>query len=313
MKTELSLPSPLQDITDLLQPKNRSLKILVKRDDLIHHEISGNKWRKLHYNFENFFQGKYESLLTFGGAFSNHIAATASAGKLFNIPTIGIIRGNELRDDSNETLKKASENGMKLHFVSRDEYDLKTEKYYLEQLRIDFGNCLIIPEGGSNYLGVQGIGEIIHELQDEPDYIITACGTGTTAAGLLLATEKSIIIGIPVLKSGHFLKESIASLIYQSIFDENTEPYLERLDLKTEFHFGGYGKFTSELIDFMSNWKNQTLIETDQVYTGKMFYAFNALMNSDFFKPNSTIVLLHTGGLQGKLKWVWIQLSVIIS
>ena len=280
--------------------KKHQVEVYIKRDDLIHEEISGNKWRKLKLNFEKFTQGKYDSVLTFGGAFSNHIAATASLGNLIGAKTIGIIRGEELTPESNETLRGAFANEMKLVFVSRDKYAERYERIYHEELRREFGNILLIEEGGANFLGVMGIADCIKELPFTPDYMYTASGTGTTAAGLLIATEDTKIVSVPVLKNGEFLKEEMERMIQLVLFDEElTKEKMSRLILETNFHFGGYGKFTQELIDFINEMYKTYQIKLDQIYTAKMFYAFIENLKAGKIEPNSKVVLLHTGGLQG--------------
>ncbi|MBK9593223.1 MAG: pyridoxal-phosphate dependent enzyme [Crocinitomicaceae bacterium] len=301
MNTKLTIPSPLQKIEDPVYNKH-NLEVFIKRDDLIHAEISGNKWRKLKYNFEKFKSGKYDAVLTFGGAYSNHIAATASAGKIFQIPTIGIIRGDELNETSNATLSKANADGMNLVFVSREIYEQRYERIYHEELRREFGNVLIIEEGGANFLGAQGVAELVQEISFEPDYIYTAAGTGTTAAGLLLGTKTANIIAISALKNGNFLRDEIGKTLYYSLFDDElVADYLKRLTLETEYHFGGYGKYTDELLNFMQSWKAKTGIALEQVYTAKMIYAFEQDILTNQIAPNSKVVLLHTGGLQGVL------------
>lgn len=301
MNSILTIPSPLQKIEDLIYDKHQ-LEVFVKRDDLIHLEISGNKWRKLKYNFEKFKSGKYDAVLTFGGAYSNHIAATAAAGRMFHIPSIGIIRGEELNETSNATLSKANADGMNLVFVSREIYDQRYERIYHEELRREFGNVLIIEEGGANFLGAQGVAELVQEIAFEPDYLYTAAGTGTTAAGLLLGTKTSKIIAVAALKNGSFLIDEIGKILYYSFFDDElVADYLKRLTLETEYHFGGYGKYTDELLDFMQSWKVKTGIALEQVYTAKMIYAFEQDILANKIKPNSKVVLLHTGGLQGIL------------
>lgn len=301
MNPQLTIPSPLQKIEDKIYD-NHQLEVFVKRDDLIHPEISGNKWRKLKYNFEKFKSGKYDAVLTFGGAYSNHIAATAAAGRMFQIPVIGIIRGDELDDKSNATLSKAKADGMNLVFVSREIYEQRYERIYHEELRREFGNVLIIEEGGANFLGAQGVAELVQEISFEPDYIYTAAGTGTTSAGLLLGTKKSRINAVSVLKNGNFLRDDIGKMLYHSFFDDElVADYLKRLTLETDYHFGGYGKYTDELLNFMTSWKTKTGIALDQVYTAKMIYAFEQDILANKILPNSQVVLLHTGGLQGVL------------
>ncbi|MFK8038738.1 MAG: 1-aminocyclopropane-1-carboxylate deaminase/D-cysteine desulfhydrase [Crocinitomicaceae bacterium] len=296
-----NIPSPLLQIhLPISQASN--IEVWMKRDDLIHSEISGNKWRKLKFNIEKFKQGQYDAILTFGGAFSNHIAATAFAGKELNIPTIGIIRGEELNQNSNSTIQAAHQNGMDLHFVSRTKYKERYEKIYWTELRNRFGNILIIEEGGANFHGLLGCSEVVSELPFEPDYILTAAGTGTTSAGLLFTCDKSEIISVPVLKKGTFIKDEIKELLYYSgLSGGDINLKLNQLKLETRFHFGGYGKSNHVLIDFMNAFYEQTKIPLDHIYTAKMVYAFTELVKESYFKKGSKVVLLHTGGLQGNV------------
>jgi 1-aminocyclopropane-1-carboxylate deaminase len=294
-----NIPSPLQKLDDPLFTK-QGIEVYVKRDDLIDAEISGNKWRKLKFNLEKFHAMQYDAILTFGGAYSNHIAAVAAAGRMFGIPTIGIIRGDELTVESNKTLSKANADGMKLDFVARDIYEQRYERIYHEDLRVKYGNILIIEEGGANHLGVAGVAEIVSELPFEPNHMYVAAGTGTTAAGLLYASETTEINAVVALKGGDFLEKDIEKLLYYALLDE--EAVAERmkyLNLRTGFHFGGYGKFTDELVSFMNTWSALHGIPLDYIYTAKMVSAFRADLESGKFKPGSKIVLVHTGGIQG--------------
>lgn len=287
------LPSPFEELQNSTF-KDKGIQVFIKRDDLIHAIVSGNKWRKLKYNIEAFQKGNYTALLTFGGAFSNHIAATAEAGELFGIPTIGVIRGDELNPNSNETLKQASANGMQLVFTNRSEYRRRYDSDYHSELEKRFQNVFIIPEGGANFFGVQGVAEVLSEIPFEPDYILTAAGTGTTTAGLLHGSNHTRVIAVPVLKGGEFLFQEISELLANE-----SAQYLSRLELQSAYHFGGYGKYTPELIQILNEGWNRYKIRLDQVYTGKMFAAFLDLLQKDHFKKGSTVVLLHTGGLQG--------------
>ncbi len=294
-----NLPSPLQKIDHPIAAQF-NIELFVKRDDLIHSEISGNKWRKLKFNIEKFTQKKYDSILTFGGAYSNHIAATAASGKLLNIPTIGIIRGEELNENSNKTLKKAHEDGMTLVFVSRSKYGERYERFYHEELRIKFGNTLIINEGGANFHGVIGTGEILSEIDFSPDYIYSASGTGTTVAGLLLTSNSTKVISVPVFKKGGFIRDEVKDLLTQFQFtDEELTEKMDLLDLNLTHHFGGYGKHTAELIDFINDFYQQTDLKLDQVYTAKMMFAVLDDIKTGRIKTGSKVVALHTGGLQG--------------
>lgn len=274
--------------------------ILVKRDDLIDPIISGNKWRKLKFNLEKFKEGNYTSLLTFGGAYSNHIAATAELGRKYNVPTIGVIRGDELNENSNSTLKAAAEAGMQLEFTSRQEYDLIEEKYYHEELRRRHGHILIVPEGGANFYGLLGCTEIMNELPNDVEAIFCAAGTGTTVAGLLLGADDTKVYAVAALKGADFLRNNIKlRLVEAGLDDELIEEKLGQLSLLTDYHFGGYAKYNQELLDFISSFEQAENIKIDQVYTAKMFYALADLLAKNAV-PENKIVALHTGGIQGR-------------
>lgn len=268
---------PLQRIQDPLFVENQ-LEVYVQRDDLIHPEISGNKWRKLKYNVVEA-QKNGKGIVTFGGAYSNHIAATAKACQLLQIPCVGVIRGDELSKDSNSTLKEASDNGMKLKFISRTDYRLKS----IPEELIDYH---VVPEGGSNELGVKGCIEI---LSAEFDQVYLACGTGTTMAGVILSDKSRLVNGVPVLKGAAFIQEEVSRF---STWNDGKEKLL------LDYHFGGYGKVTDELFEFIAYFKKQHDILLDPIYTGKAFYAFYDQVKSHQCK-NSKVCLIHTGGLQG--------------
>ena len=291
-------PSPLQIIHDPFLDKF-GIKLFVKRDDLLHQEVSGNKWRKLKYNILEAKQNHFASLLTFGGAYSNHIAATAAAGKLFNLQTIGIIRGDELTPDSNLTLRRAKENGMKLIFVSRTEYE---DKITLAQKYRQ--SSYVLPEGGTNLLAARGASEIMDEIIAQlgyyPSYVTVPVATGGTFAGLCIkSTLQTRVLGFAVIKNGSYLLPQINDIIATigNLKETNYEIFWD-------FHCGGYAKTTPELLNFIDRFQTQTGIEIEPVYSGKMFYWLYELIgkNGDYFEPNQTIVAIHTGGLQGKSK-----------
>ena len=295
----MNLPSPIQQLHDSLF-ENKGIEVYAKRDDLIDSLISGNKWRKLKFNFEKAKAEGYKRLLTFGGAYSNHIAATARAGDELGFPTIGVIRGDELNERSNATLQKAASDGMELHFISREDYRLRGEKYFQEQLRNQFPFSYLVPEGGANFYGMLGCTEILKEIDFQASHMLTAAGTGTTASGLLYGSKELKVIAVSALKNGGFLRDEIKNLLfYAGIPQENISDYLQRLSLQTDFHFGGYANQNEELIDFMNEFYKQHNIPTDAVYTGKAFYAFYQLLKANYFEAGSKVILLHTGGLQG--------------
>lgn len=311
----MNIPSPIQKLeSDLLSEKQ--IDLWVKRDDLIHETISGNKWRKLKWNIEKAKNNKKSILLTFGGAFSNHIAATAHACKQAGIKSIGVIRGERI-EPLNPTLLKAQEDGMQLHFVSREDYGRKKDDDFVLGLRNKFGNFHLVPEGGANYYGVMGCMEILKEVDLNLDFIATSAGTGTTAAGLLMtAKANQQVLVFSGLKGGDFLSTDIKHLINYTTFSaEHTEEVLEHLSLNSDFHFGGFAKITPELVSFANAFYTQFKIPLDLIYTAKLFFGLFDLIRKDKFNPNTKIMALHTGGLQGnsgfekKLKKLGIQLN----
>lgn len=264
------------------------VSLTIKREDLIHPFVSGNKFRKLKYNLIQAKSQNYNTVLTFGGAFSNHIAAVAAAGQEQGFKTIGIIRGDELSEHQNQTLLFAKSCGMQLKFISRENYRLKTEPFFIDQLKQQFGDFYLIPEGGTNALAVKGCEEILTEADSEFDYICCAVGTGGTIAGLInRAKPHQKVLGFPALK-GDFLQEEICKFAA----DGNWE-------LISEYHFGGYGKINEDLIRFINAFYNETKIPLDPVYTGKMIYGITDLIRQDYFPKGSRIIAIHTGGLQG--------------
>ncbi|GHC56688.1 1-aminocyclopropane-1-carboxylate deaminase/D-cysteine desulfhydrase [Ulvibacter litoralis] len=271
----------------VLNSNNVSVSIL--REDKIHPFVSGNKYRKLFYNIKKAEKKEVKTLLTFGGAYSNHIAAVAAAGKVCGFHTIGVIRGEELANlPKNETLAFAEANGMQLHYVSREEYRLKEGELYLEKLKNRFGNLYIIPEGGTNTLAVKGCETILSEATKMYDYICVSVGTGGTISGLINASEAhQTVLGFSALK-GTFQKE-----IIQKYTSKNN------YNLIDDYCFGGYAKIDSELIRFINTFKEDTQIPLDPIYTGKMMFGVFDLLKKGYFKENSRILAVHTGGLQG--------------
>ena len=268
----------------------KGISLVIKRDDLIHPFVSGNKFRKLKYNLLQAKAENQSALLTFGGAYSNHIAAVAYAGKENGFQTIGIIRGDELADkiESNPTLNFAQKCGMQFEFVSRETYRLKTEETFLEQLQQKYGAFYLIPEGGTNAFAIQGCEEILTPEDASFDYVACAIGTGGTISGLInsvLPHQK--VLGFPALK-GEFLQDEIRKFVRH-----------ENWELITDYHFGGYGKVSTDLIDWINRFYAQTQIPLDPVYTGKMVFGILDLIAKNYFPENANILLIHTGGLQG--------------
>ncbi|HLT32922.1 MAG TPA: pyridoxal-phosphate dependent enzyme [Aquaticitalea sp.] len=262
----------------------------LKPDYLIHPTISGNKSRKLKYNLLEAKKLNKTTLLTFGGAYSNHIAATAAAGKEFGFATIGVIRGKELADkiDTNPTLKFAQACGMIFKFVSREVFREKASEEFLMQLHEEFGNFYLLPEGGTNALAVKGCEEILTMDDAEFDFICCPVGTGGTISGLINSSlPHQKILGFPALK-GDFLREEIAKFTSKSNWN-----------LVNDYHFGGYAKINRELISFINEFKANYGIPLDPIYTGKMMFGIFDLMAKGYFPNESKILAIHTGGLQG--------------
>ncbi len=275
--------------------ENKKISLFVKREDQLHPTISGNKYRKLAFNIEEARRQKKQQLLTFGGAYSNHILATAAAGFEFGFKTIGIIRGDELGKDlkktleNNATLSAAKELGMQFKFISRSDFRLKTEISFLEKLQSEFPDSYVIPEGGTNDLAIKGCEEILVEKDNQFDYIGVAVGTGGTISGIInSASEAQQILGFPALK-GSFLEGEINKYITDK----------SNWKLILDYHFGGYAKINSELITFINTFQEETNLPLDPVYTGKMMFGVLDMIQKDVFPENSKILIIHTGGLQG--------------
>lgn len=269
---------------------DKNIQLFIKREDLIHPFISGNKYRKLKYNLHEAQRQQKTTLLTYGGAFSNHIAATAYTGKLNGFNTIGVVRGEELKDkiETNPTLVFAKKNGMDFHFVSREVYRNKTNPKFQNKLKMKFGDFYLIPEGGTNDLAVKGCEEILDKETSCFDYICTCVGTGGTISGLINASEKhQKILGFPALKGG-FLQEDICKFATQNNWD-----------LVTDYHFGGYAKINADLVSFINDFKSQYGMQLDPIYTAKMLFGLVDMIAKGQFKEGVKILAVHTGGLQG--------------
>jgi 1-aminocyclopropane-1-carboxylate deaminase len=284
--------SPIEKLQDPLI-SGSGIELFIKREDLIHPLVSGNKWRKLKYNLLEAKHRDQNTILSFGGAYSNHIYALAAAGKMFNFKTIGIIRG-ELTLPLNPTLHFATSCGMQLHYIDRENYKGKEENDFLEDLRKVHGEFYHLPEGGSNELGMKGCAEIIDEIKIEFDYIASACGSGGTLAGLIAGLQgKRKAIGFSALKGKDFLNDKIESLI------GDADKYSNNWTINYDYHFGGYAKINKELVDFIHDFELRNKIILEPIYTGKMFYGLYDLIKKGFFKKGERIIALHTGGLQG--------------
>lgn len=267
-----------------------NIKLIIKREDLLHPHISGNKFRKLKYNVIEAQKQKADKLLTFGGAYSNHIAATAAAGKEYGIATLGVIRGEEIvnKIDANPTLSFARDCGMQFKFISRETYRNKSTPEYIEELYKEFGMFYLLPEGGTNELAVKGCEEILTEEDKAFTYITCAIGTGGTIAGLInTALPHQKVLGFPALKHAG-LSADIAKFAKQ-----------DNWELIEDYHFGGYGKINENLVNFINKFFDETNVPLDPVYTGKMVFGVMDMVNKGYFPENSNILVIHTGGLQG--------------
>lgn len=281
--------TPLQEIDDELFIRKK-INLYIKRDDLIDQHISGNKFFKLKYNLIEAADNNVRTLLSFGGAYSNHIFSLAYAGKKFGFRTIGIIRGEE-HIPLNPTLHFAKQCGMELFYLSRSDYRKKYSDEIINRLHKEFGDFYLIPEGGSNELAVKGCSEIPARIDLYYDYLFCACGTGGTLAGIINGMNRQTkVIGVAVLKSAYFLIDEVKRL--SGSVNSNWEILLN-------YHFGGYAKFNSELIDFIKTFNEKFNIQLEPIYTGKLLYSIYDLARNDFFKPYSKIVAYHSGGLQG--------------
>lgn len=269
------------------------LKFWIKREDLLHEHISGNKYRKLRYNLQRAYEQGFTTLLTFGGAFSNHIAAAAAAGHEFGFKTIGIIRGDELKNDvhlfeNNPTMKFAKSCGMQFKFVSREDYRLKETPEFIAQLHEEFGEFYLVPQGGTNELAVKGCEEILTIEDDKFNFVTCAMGTGGTISGIInSAKPHQLVLGFPALKDD-FLENEIKKYIVNDSWQ-----------LIKDYHFGGFAKINPDLVRFMNDFHHQTGVVLDPIYTGKMIYGIVDLHKKNFFPPNANILAIHTGGLQG--------------
>jgi 1-aminocyclopropane-1-carboxylate deaminase len=269
------------------------LRLLIKCEFLNHLFVSGNKWWKLKYNLEEATQLQHTNLLTFGGAYSNHIYATAAAAKELGFKSIGIIRGEETLP-LNKTLAFAGSCGMKLQYVSREEYRDKAEESFIQTLHDQFGDFYLTPEGGTNELAIKGMTEFGEALMNEVnfDYLCLPVGTGGTMAGIVRGINgRKKVAGFSALKGGGFLNEEVRNW---------TSNRFNNWSIIEDYHFGGYAKTTNELLNFMSDFEKLHQLPLDQVYTAKMMFGIFDLVQKGFFKRESTVLAIHTGGLQGR-------------
>ena len=283
--------SPLTQILDKAL-SDRRVELWIKRDDLLHPIVSGNKWRKLKYALNHALYNQADTLISMGGAYSNHLHALAFSGQQLGMKTVAFVRG-ERPAQLNPTLTDLQQWGMQLDFVSRSDYrQLRQYKNYDSLPNLASGQYWL-PEGGATDLALQGVGEIMSELKQEFDVLMVACGTGATLAGLIAAAPVDMqILGVAALKGGDFLNADVKQLLPQTITQQNWQILLD-------YHFGGFAKYTSELKLFMREFAAKHDVALDPIYTGKLLFAFYDLLNQGYFKPGQRILILHTGGLQG--------------
>ena len=281
-------------ITEIIPNKNpNNVRLFIKREDQLHPIISGNKWRKLKYNLIKAKEAGQTTLLTFGGAYSNHIHAVAGAAKEYGFKSIGVIRGEE-HLPLNPTLTAAKEMGMELQYMDRSTYRLKQTKEVIDSLQKKHGDILIIPEGGTNALAIVGAAEMVAGIEKDYDYFCVACGTAGTATGIISGLNgKAEVLGFSVLK-GDFHKDEIRSWLANI-----KKSKLRNWEVNTDYHFGGYAKYTLQLINFINKFKSEKNIQLEPIYTGKMLYGTIDLIAKGFFPKNSRVLAIHTGGLQG--------------
>ncbi|MCU4421735.1 pyridoxal-phosphate dependent enzyme [Acinetobacter lwoffii] len=266
------------------------ITLIIRRLDLVHPQISGNKFFKLKYNFLEAKRQGYQHILSFGGAYSNHLAATAFAAQQFGFKSVGVIRGEELADRPlNPTLATAQQFGMKLHFVSRDEYRRKQRPEYLAELARHFPEHYVIPEGGTNALAIQGCQEILKDSDAQFDVICCAVGTGGTISGLIEASHAhQQILGFSALK-GSFLKDEVAQLTKKTNWN-----------ILDDYCCGGYAKTSAALVQFIRDFEAEFSILLEQVYTAKMLMGIFDLIEKNYFPARSKLLVIHSGGLQGR-------------
>ena len=286
----LNLPSKITKISsNFLHQKQ--VDIFIKRDDVIHPIISGNKWRKLKYNFQAASDEGFDKILSFGGVFSNHLHALSYACNYFGFGSIGVVRDTHLKKET-PTLSFCKKNKMKLYYLDRNQYRQKKSIQTINLLRKKFGKFYLIPEGGNNLLGIKGCQEIFDEIDIDYDYLCSPVGTGCTAAGLIkgMKNNKKFIGFAPFTKTIE-QSENIKNFCDFQLYNN--------WELISDIHFGGFGKIDSNLIKFVRRFKSDFNMELDLIYTGKLFYSLFNMIKNDAFDKRTKILVIHTGGLQG--------------
>jgi 1-aminocyclopropane-1-carboxylate deaminase len=276
----------------------QGIRLLLWRDDLLNPNLPGNKARKLKYNLQQARAEGHTRLLTFGGAYSNHLAAVAAAGQLYGFDTIGLVRGEE-HTPLNPTLARCAADGMQLHYLDRTTYRRRAEPEFLAELQQAYGPAYPLPEGGTNVLALRGVSELIREVRQhtEFDYVAVAAGTGGTLAGLALGLHEAAYparaMGVAALKGAEFLQADVAALTLAA-----AGQVLTNYELHLGYHFGGYAKLPTELRAFIQDFEVQYGVLLDPIYTSKLLAGVFDLLDMGHFAPGSTVVAVHTGGLQ---------------
>ena len=292
-------------LQELLEPvaAAHGVRLLLWRDDLANPDLPGNKARKLKYNLAAARQQGHHTLLTFGGAYSNHIAAVATAGRLFGFKTIGLIRGDEpvIGTPLNPTLTQAVADGMALHYLDRQAYRRRAEPAFIAEQLAQFGPAYVLPEGGTNELALPGCAELVAEIRQHVafDALAVAVGSGGTLAGLLtgLAGE-SHAVGVAALKNGGFLRDEVDALTQRTTSEKFTN-----YAVQTDYHCGGYAKYSAELLAFIEQFRTRHGVLLDPIYTGKLLFGVLDMIGNGYFRRGSTVVAIHTGGLQAWAGW----------
>ncbi|MEF3073545.1 pyridoxal-phosphate dependent enzyme [Methylobacter sp. Wu1] len=271
--------------------ERHEIELWIKRDDLLHPVISGNKWRKLKYILDQVLSSGAHTIISMGGAYSNHLHALAYAGHELGLKTIGLVRG-EQPDALNPTLADLQNWGMELKFVSRSDYRaLRHYKGWQDLLGIE-PQQYWLPEGGAQALALKGVAELVQEISIPYDVLCVPCGTGTTLAGIVEAVPENVaVIGFAALKNANFLTGDVESLL--------SRPYTN-WQINLDYHFGGFAQVDAELMNFIAAFELKAPISLEPVYTGKMLYGLYDLIAKGYFKPGQRIIAVHTGGLQGK-------------
>jgi 1-aminocyclopropane-1-carboxylate deaminase len=274
--------------------KFNGIEVIIKRDDLTHPEISGNKWRKLKYNLKHCIDNKYSGIISFGGAFSNHIYSLSAACDFLKIPLVVIVRGEEV-NENNSTLGVLGKRGQIIEKVNRSEYRNREQSVTIKNVLLKYPNHYVINEGGTNEIALLGVSEVVEELneQDCPfNYLICSAGTGGTAAGLYQALDLSQkLVVYPALK-GSWMETEIHKLL-------KTKQTSEKLHMRNQYHFGGYGKGIQEMNNFINETVKETNLTLDPIYTSKAFFGMMQDISNGFFPFGSSLVFYHSGGLQG--------------